>query len=230
MFEKNQVPLPRCVLFLTPQQRRLIMFSSISLDPTVHPPLVDMLIHFHMRRAALMSVVCTVPFSWLNLIEISIVLFSVTILKPRFADYHMARMTFGVATSSLIGNICGKDSPRHFKIYVSNRVSQIMDLIPPDRWNHVTSSENLGRLCLSWTIFYWTLKPSALVEPEQPWMHDSDAVKPNGLNSQSYTQTYLLKKQNNRMYNCWCQSTSQTSWCIHHLKIVTAWVRDSVCS
>ena len=36
----------------------------------------------------------------------------------------------------LVGN------PRHFKTYVGNRISYIMDLIPPDRWNHVNGCEN----------------------------------------------------------------------------------------
>lgn len=33
-------------------------------------------------------------------------------------------------------------NPHRFKVYVGNRVLQIMDLIPPDRWNHVASTNN----------------------------------------------------------------------------------------
>ena len=33
-------------------------------------------------------------------------------------------------------------NPRRFKTYVGNRVSSIVDLIPPDRWNHVIGTEN----------------------------------------------------------------------------------------
>lgn len=33
-------------------------------------------------------------------------------------------------------------SPRRFKVFVGNRVAQIMELIPPDRWRHVISEEN----------------------------------------------------------------------------------------
>lgn len=33
-------------------------------------------------------------------------------------------------------------SPRRFKTYVGNRVSEIVDKIPPDRWNHVSSADN----------------------------------------------------------------------------------------
>ena len=36
----------------------------------------------------------------------------------------------------LVGN------PRRFKTYVGNRVSYIVDLISPERWNHVNGSEN----------------------------------------------------------------------------------------
>ncbi len=33
-------------------------------------------------------------------------------------------------------------NPRRFKIYVSNRVSTIVDAVPPSRWSHVSSPEN----------------------------------------------------------------------------------------
>ena len=33
-------------------------------------------------------------------------------------------------------------SPQRFNIYVANRVSYIVELIAPDRWNHVRGSEN----------------------------------------------------------------------------------------
>ena len=33
-------------------------------------------------------------------------------------------------------------NPCRFKVYVGNRVAQIMDLIPPNRWSHVVSSDN----------------------------------------------------------------------------------------
>ena len=41
-----------------------------------------------------------------------------------------------IVLSWLIGN------PRRFKIYVSNRVSSIVEHIPPDDWNHVNDVEN----------------------------------------------------------------------------------------
>lgn len=33
-------------------------------------------------------------------------------------------------------------NPHCFKVYVGNRESQIMDFLPPDRWNHVVSADN----------------------------------------------------------------------------------------
>ena len=33
-------------------------------------------------------------------------------------------------------------NPRRFKVFIGNRVAQIMDLILPDRWRHVTSEDN----------------------------------------------------------------------------------------
>ena len=41
-----------------------------------------------------------------------------------------------IVLSWLIGN------PRHFKIYVNNRVFSIIEHIPPDHWNHVHGMEN----------------------------------------------------------------------------------------
>ena len=57
----------------------------------------------------------------------------------------------------LIGN------PRRFKTFVGNRVSHIMQLIPPDRWNHVSSSDNPAD-CASRGLF-----PSELVTHELWW-------------------------------------------------------------
>ena len=33
-------------------------------------------------------------------------------------------------------------NPRRFKVFVGNRVAQVMELIPPDRWRHVISEDN----------------------------------------------------------------------------------------
>ena len=54
-------------------------------------------------------------------------------------------------------------NPRRFKTFVGNRVSHIMQLIPPDRWNHVSSSDNPAD-CASRGLF-----PSELVDHELLW-------------------------------------------------------------
>ena len=54
-------------------------------------------------------------------------------------------------------------NPRRFKVYVGNRVAQIMDLISPDCWNHVVSSENPAD-CASRGIF-----PSEILEHHLWW-------------------------------------------------------------
>ena len=54
-------------------------------------------------------------------------------------------------------------NPHRFKVYVGNRVSQILDLTPADRWNHVVSEDNPAD-CTSRGIF-----PSELLSHEQWW-------------------------------------------------------------
>ena len=57
----------------------------------------------------------------------------------------------------LVGN------PRRFKTYLCNRVSRIMELIVPDRWNHVNGTENSVD-CASRGLF-----PSELLGHELWW-------------------------------------------------------------
>ena len=57
----------------------------------------------------------------------------------------------------LVGN------PRRFKTYVGNRVSAIIDLIPPERWNHVPRIENPAD-CASRGLF-----PSELLVHDLWW-------------------------------------------------------------
>ena len=54
-------------------------------------------------------------------------------------------------------------SPRRFKTYVGNRVSSIIEDIPPDRWHHVNGIENPAD-CASRGLF-----PSELLEHELWW-------------------------------------------------------------
>ena len=54
-------------------------------------------------------------------------------------------------------------NPRRFKTFVGNRVSHILQSISPDRWNHVSSSENPAD-CASRGLF-----PSELTEHQLWW-------------------------------------------------------------
>ena len=72
-------------------------------------------------------------------------------------------------------------SPRRFKTFVGNRVSSIIDHIPPDRWNHVSGVENPAD-CASRGLF-----PSELLEYElwwrgPPWLQSVPADWPVSLN------------------------------------------------
>lgn len=53
--------------------------------------------------------------------------------------------------------------PRRFKTFVGNRVSQIVSLVAPGRWSHVTGSENLAD-CASRGLF-----PSELIDHDLWW-------------------------------------------------------------
>ena len=74
----------------------------------------------------------------------------------------------------VLGWLCGK--PRRFKTFVGNRVSAIMDLVPPNRWRHVSGKQNPAD-CASRGLFpcellefrLWWDGPDWLHEPESSW-------------------------------------------------------------
>ena len=63
-----------------------------------------------------------------------------------------------------------RGSPRRFKPFVGNRVSTIMELVPPDRWRHVSGLDNpadcasRGRELATYSL--WWDGPAWLREPE----------------------------------------------------------------
>ncbi len=72
-------------------------------------------------------------------------------------------------------------NPRRFKTYVGNRVSLIIDQVPPDRWHHIDGSDNPAD-CASRGVF-----PSELLEHhlwwEGPqWLHSPPSEWPRTLN------------------------------------------------
>ena len=56
-------------------------------------------------------------------------------------------------------------NPRHFKTYVGNRVSRIVELIAPDQWNNVNGTENSAD-CTSRGLFlsYWKMSCGRMVQ------------------------------------------------------------------
>ena len=70
--------------------------------------------------------------------------------------------------------LCG--NPRRFKTFVGNRVSEIMELIPPRHWNHVQGSDNPAD-CASRGLYpkelkhykTWWYGPNWLKDPQSQW-------------------------------------------------------------
>ena len=80
-----------------------------------------------------------------------------------------------------------RGDPRRFKTFVGNRVSQIMDLVPPDRWSHVRSAHNPAD-CASRGLFphelaqhqLWWKGPEWLCEPKSDWPTKVDILNVEG--------------------------------------------------
>lgn len=73
---------------------------------------------------------------------------------------------------------------RRFKTYIGNRVTRIIELIPPDRWQHVSGTDNPAD-CASRGLFpsellehaLWWNGPTWLLEDQSAWPHFRDLVK-----------------------------------------------------
>ena len=97
-------------------------------------------------------------------------------------EYVFAWTDSTIVLNWLVGNPC------RFKTFVGNRVSRIMQLIPPDHWNHVRSPENpadcssrgllpseLVNHDLWWNAPDWLRQPSTNW-PTQPVLHSSELL------------------------------------------------------
>ena len=77
-------------------------------------------------------------------------------------------------------------SPRRFKVFVGNRVAQIMELIPPERWRHVVSQDNPAD-CASHGMYpsellthdLWWNGPDWLKLNSPQWPEQSEANSPS---------------------------------------------------
>ena len=68
-------------------------------------------------------------------------------------------------------------SPRRFKTFVGNRISTIMELIPPDKWNHVSGLDNPAD-CASRGLFPSELLRHSLWWEGPSWLRQSPADWP----------------------------------------------------
>ena len=76
---------------------------------------------------------------------------------------------FGWTDSSIVLSWM-QGNPRRFKTYVGNRISSILDLIPPERWKHVRGVENPAD-CVSRGLFPRELLSHSLWWNGPPWLH-----------------------------------------------------------
>ena len=81
-------------------------------------------------------------------------------------------------------SLCALDwldgSPRRFKTFVGNRVSTIMELIPPEKWNHVNGLDNPAD-CASRGLFPSELLQHKLWWDGPSWLKHSPADWPQQL-------------------------------------------------
>ena len=86
---------------------------------------------------------------------------------------------FGWTDSSIVLSWM-RGNPRRFKTYVGNRISSILDLIPPERWKHIRGVENPAD-CISRGLFpkelvshdLWWNGPPWLCLPQSEWPSQS---------------------------------------------------------
>ena len=72
--------------------------------------------------------------------------------------FHLSIQYIHTWTDSTIVLNWLSGNPRHFKTFVGNRVSSILEVIPPDRWKHICGTDNPAD-CTSRGLF-----PSELLE------------------------------------------------------------------
>ena len=90
--------------------------------------------------------------------------------------FHVSVNSIFTWTDSIIVLSCLSGSPRHFKTYVGNRISHIIELIPPSQWNHVSGVDNPTD-CVSRGLFpselldleLWWDEPAWLKSPPSDW-------------------------------------------------------------
>ena len=116
-------------------------------------------------------------------------------------------------------------NPRRFKTYVGNRISCILDLIPPERWKHVRGVENPAD-CISRGLFpkelvlhnLWWNGPQWLCSPQSEWPVQSILLSSESEEEKKELCALTIVRRKNPIipYNRFSSFT--------RLKRVTAWV------
>ena len=84
-------------------------------------------------------------------------------------------------------------NPHRFKTFVGNRVSDVVDLVPPNRWKHVNGSDNPAD-CASRGLF-----PSELIDHDlwwngPKWIALEPSCWPNQHSARSDVQAYIMEE------------------------------------
>ena len=116
-------------------------------------------------------------------------------------------------------------NPRRFKTYVGNRVSTVIDLIPPDKWKHVRSADNPAD-CASRGLYpselldhsLWWSGPTWLKKPPTSWP-EKLPLPPNESDVEDKEVSLLVLTPN---LNPVIPIDKFSSF--DHLKRITAWV------
>ena len=87
------------------------------------------------------------------------------------------RDIFGWTDSSIVLSWM-QGNPRHFKTYVGNHISGILDLIPPERWKYVCGIQNPAD-CISRGLFPKELVSHDLWWNGPPWLDLPHSVWPS---------------------------------------------------
>ena len=101
--------------------------STLMVGPTVHPPLVDVLIRFRCHRVALIADVSRM-YRAVLLTEADKDLHRFVWRSDpneQLRDYRMTRITFGVSASSFIANMCIKQNATDFESEYPNAAKQV---------------------------------------------------------------------------------------------------------
>ena len=115
--------------------------------------------------------------------------------------------------------------PRRFKTYVGNRVSRIVELLPPDRWQHVSGTDNPAD-CASRGLFPSELLEHPLWWTGPPWLTQDPTLWPQvthtNINRDNETETRKTCLVSIVTPNELIPLTRYSSYT--RLKRVTAWI------